>query len=250
MAASLNPEEEFRQLTGKSVSGPTLSAEEEFQQITGKAAAKPTPSPAEEFALVTGSAPPKEPSLASRFMGKEDVEEYEQLPESLKPVKTALNVVRSGVSGEIVPQAVDWVRHLFGDEHEKTGATVSRELELERRGGGMLPEYRQLSGGPVDKSIQFAANAAGDVVGMVGSIPALATEALTMAGRDLGRAAGALTTDVATAAYRHGYEALARKLFGDISARALAHKQQDGDWESFRAVKESLKSKGIGRAHV
>lgn len=252
MAAPETPQQEYERLYGKVSAQTQETPEQEYQRLYRKPAAAKVESPAEEYKRLYGAQQPAapqpaaqpEPSLSSRFMGAEDVEEYEQLPESLKPVKTALNVVRSGVSGEIVPQAVDWVRHLFGDDKEKTGATVSRELELERRGGGMLPEYRQLSGGAVDKTVQFLANAAGDVVGMVGSVPALATEALTMAGRDIGRGAGALTTDLATMAYRHGFEQPAKSLFGEVAAKALAHQQQDGQWTSMRAIKDSLKSKG------
>lgn len=161
-------------------------------------------------------------------------EEEQWLPEVLKPVSKGLGLARELLMGETVAKAPSLI---LGDQ-PRTGAQTSRELETERR--SMLPEYRKLQGTGTN-ALQAAANTAADSIAMVGGKYALPIELGVVAGRHLGQVAGALATDIPVAAYRAGFEAPARAMFGDVSANALALQQERNEYATMRAAKETAR---------
>lgn len=172
------------------------------------------------------------PSSQSKTQLVSPSEDEEWLPEVLKPVSKGLNFARELLGGETVAKAPSL---LLGDQ-PRTGAQNARELGMERR--GMIPEYREVQGNP-QGILQGVANTAADAIAMVGSEVTLPLELGVVGARQLGRLAGGLATDIPVAAYRAGFEEPAKALFGDISARALANKQRQGQYQTVKAAKET-----------
>ena len=131
--------------------------------------------------------------------------------------KTAppLAVARDVLSGEILAKL----------PRQLTGSEAAQHLDLARRTHGLTPEYREVSGSPGGASLQFAANVASDVVGVVGSKASLPVELAVLAGRDMGQLAAAGLQDVAAAAHRLDAPEVGDWLFGEATNRALASRQ-------------------------